>query len=158
MQRAEFTFRHALRVRWAEVDRQGVVFNPQYFAYFDLAVTEYWRTLGVRYPEAFAANGSDTFVVSAHAEFHGSAGYDDELELCCRVARIGRSSMQFLFAIFRRDEHLTSGEIVYVNASAAAPSAGGGALPEKRSVPWPDGVKEAVLRFEAVKPEVTPQR
>jgi acyl-CoA thioester hydrolase len=153
MQRAEFTFRHALRVRWAEVDRQGVVFNPQYFAYFDLAVTEYWRTLGVRYPEDLAAHGSDTFAVAARAEFHGSAGYDDELEVCCRVARIGRSSMQFLFAIYRREEHLTSGEIVYVNASA-----GSAVGAERRSVPWPDSVKDAVLRFEAVKRETLPQR
>jgi acyl-CoA thioester hydrolase len=150
MDKEEFAFRHPLRVRWAEVDRQGVVFNPQYFAYFDVAVTEYWRTLGVRYPDDLAKHGSDTFAVAASAEFHGSAAYDDQLEVCCRVARIGRSSMQFLFAIYRREEHLTSGELVYVNASA-------GDEVERRSLPWPESVKEAILRFEAVKPELGPQ-
>jgi acyl-CoA thioester hydrolase len=29
--RDDFTFFHTLRVRWAEVDRQDVVFNGNYF-------------------------------------------------------------------------------------------------------------------------------
>jgi len=40
-----------LRVRWAEVDRQDVVFNGHYFLYFDVAVAEYWRAIGFRYPD-----------------------------------------------------------------------------------------------------------
>jgi acyl-CoA thioester hydrolase len=31
MKRDEFTMIHPLRVRWAEVDRQDVVFNANYF-------------------------------------------------------------------------------------------------------------------------------
>ena len=45
MAREEFRFAHPLRVRWAEADMQGVVFNAHYLLYFDVAVTEYWRTL-----------------------------------------------------------------------------------------------------------------
>ena len=44
---AEFRHRHALRVRWAEVDMQGVVFNGHYLTYCDVCVTEYWRAIGV---------------------------------------------------------------------------------------------------------------
>ena len=51
MKREDFTFVHSLRVRWAEVDRQDVVFNGHYFLYFDVAVAEYWRAIGFRYPE-----------------------------------------------------------------------------------------------------------
>jgi acyl-CoA thioester hydrolase len=140
--RDEFAFRHRLRVRWAEVDRQGVVFNPQYFAYFDVAVTEYWRAVGVRYPDDFASWGTDTFAVSARAEFHGSAGYDDVVDICCRVARIGRSSMQFVFGIFREDAHLTSGEIVYVNAS----------IDTRQPTPWSQSLREAIVSFEKTPP------
>ena len=46
MKREDFTFVHSLRVRWAEVDRQHVVFNGHYFLYFDVAVAEYWRAIG----------------------------------------------------------------------------------------------------------------
>ncbi len=148
MDKALFTFRHPLRVRWAEVDRQGVVFNPQYFAYFDVAVTEYWRALGVRYPEDFAQGGTDTFAVSAHAEFHESARYDELLDLCCRVARIGRASMKFVFALYRGDRALTTGEIVYVNATVA----------ERRASPWPQPIQDAIVRFEKTAPEIATPR
>lgn len=36
-------------MRYAERDRQGVVFNAHYFAYFDLAMTELWRAALGRY-------------------------------------------------------------------------------------------------------------
>ena len=37
------TFTHRIRVRYSECDAQGVVFNANYYAYFDLLLTELWR-------------------------------------------------------------------------------------------------------------------
>src|SRR5205807_350743 len=37
-------FEHKLRVRYVECDPQGVVFNSHYLAYFDINITELWRT------------------------------------------------------------------------------------------------------------------
>ena len=34
---------HQLRVRYGECDAQGIVFNANYVAYFDVAITELWR-------------------------------------------------------------------------------------------------------------------
>ena len=90
MERGDFTFFHTLRVRWAEVDRQDVVFNGHYFLYFDVAIAEYWRAIGFRYPEDILAHGTDIYAVKAGAEYHGSASYEDVLDIGCRVARIGR--------------------------------------------------------------------
>jgi len=144
MQRNEFTFCHPLRVRWAEVDRQDVVFNGNYFLYFDVAIAEYWRAIGFRYPEDIVERfGTDIYAVKATAEYHGSAGYDDLLEVCCRVGRLGRSSMQFLFGVYRGDRHITSGELIYVNADPHS----------RRSAPWPAPLREAVLRYERMPPE-----
>ena len=36
-------FSHTLRVRYAECDAQGIVFNANHFAYFDITLTELWR-------------------------------------------------------------------------------------------------------------------
>lgn len=44
---SQFSFFHALRVRWAEVDPQSIVFNGHYLTYADVAITEYFRALGV---------------------------------------------------------------------------------------------------------------
>jgi acyl-CoA thioester hydrolase len=144
MGRGEFTFFHTLRVRWAEVDRQDVVFNGHYFLYFDVAITEYWRAIGFDYPDDIVEKfGTDIFAVKATAEYHGSATYDDVLDVGCRVARIGRSSMRFVLGIFRGDEQITSGELIYVNADVGT----------RKSAPWPDPLRAAILRFEKVRPD-----
>ena len=45
LSRDDFRFFHPLRVRWAEVDPQGIVFNGNYLTYADVAITEYFRAL-----------------------------------------------------------------------------------------------------------------
>jgi acyl-CoA thioester hydrolase len=145
IRRGDFTFVHALRVRWAEVDRQDVVFNGNYFLYFDVAIGEYWRAIGFNYPDDIVEKfGTDIFAVKATADYHGSATYDDELAVCCRVSRIGRSSMRFSFGIWRGDEHITSGELVYVNADPKT----------RKSAPWPDALRSAILQFEKTPPAI----
>jgi acyl-CoA thioester hydrolase len=144
MLREHFTFWHTLRVRWAEVDRQEVVFNGNYFLYFDVAIAEYWRAISFAYPQEIVALGMDIYAIKATAEYHGSAGYDQLLDVGCRVARLGRTSMVFLFGIWRGNEHLTSGELIYVNAD----------LKTKQSAPWPDFLRAKILAYERTSPEV----
>jgi acyl-CoA thioester hydrolase len=144
MLREHFTFVHRLRVRWAEVDRQDVVFNGNYFLYFDVAMAEYWRAIGFDYPREIVSLGMDIYAIKATAEYHGSAGYDQLLDVGCRVARIGRTSMVLLFGIWRGEEHLTSGELIYVNAD----------LKTKQSAPWPDFLRAKILAYERTPPEV----
>jgi acyl-CoA thioester hydrolase len=114
--KSEFGFYHRLRVRWAETDPQGIVFNGHYLTYFDVAITEFWRALGIPYPSTVERFGLDLFVVKATVEYHAPAHYDDELEIGVRVGRIGNSSMQFVLGIFRGEAHLISGEVIYVAA------------------------------------------
>src|SRR5437773_760915 len=143
MKREDFTFVHSLRVRWAEVDRQDVVFHGHYFLYFDVAVAEYWRAVGFRYPQDIVENfGTDIYAVKASAEYHGSATYDELIDIGCRVGRIGRSSMQLVFGIWRGAEHITSGELIYVNADPKT----------RKSAPWPEPFRRAILDFERTRP------
>ena len=113
---AQFPFLHSLRVRWAEVDKQDIVFNGHYLTYFDVALTEYWRCVGVPYPGITQRWGTDLFVVKAEIEYRGPARYDDLLDIGVRVARLGNSSLQFELGIFRAGEHLIGGALIYVNA------------------------------------------
>jgi acyl-CoA thioester hydrolase len=147
MAREQFVFRHTLRVRWAEVDRQGIVFNGNYFLYFDVAITEYWRAIGIDYPDGFVKDfGTDLYAVKATAEYHGSAGFDDILDIHGRTARLGRSSMQFLIEIWRGDTHLVSGELIYVNADPAT----------KTSARLPEPLRQKITGYERVQPESAP--
>jgi acyl-CoA thioester hydrolase len=138
MARRDFRFTHRLRVRWAEVDRQGIVFNGHYLTYFDVGVTEYYRALGLPYPDGIVQHGTDLYVRKAEIEYHASAQYDDEVDICVRVERLGRSSFDFRIEIQRAEELLVSGKLVYVNADPVA----------RKSAPLPDFLREAIKAFE----------
>jgi acyl-CoA thioester hydrolase len=142
MAKQDFSFHHRLRVRWAEVDRQDIVFNGHYLTYFDLAMTEYLRALGFPYPAGLIEAGSDLFVVKAAVEYKASARYDEHLDIHCRVARIGRSSIRFLFEIYRDEDLLVTGENIYVNADPKT----------KQSAPVPNALRDAINRFETIVP------
>ncbi len=143
MPRADYVCAPRLRVRWAEVDMQKIVFNAHYLTYIDTAIAEYWREIDLPYPHGYVERyGSDIFLRKATVEYLGPARYDDQLTVCCRVAKLGRSSMTFHFEIYRDAELLISAELVYVNADASM-----------KAVPLPDDVRERVNRYERVAPQ-----
>ncbi len=145
MKRQDYRFFHRLRVRWAEVDMQKIVFNAHYLMYFDTAVADYWRALALPYEEAMHALGGDLYVKKASVEYHGSARYDDQIDIGLKCARIGTSSMVFSGAIFRGDVLLISCELIYVFADPAT----------QTSRPVPDGLRKILTGFEAGEPMVT---
>lgn len=140
---ADFVFTTPLRVRWAEVDMQGIVFNPHYLAYADVAMTEYMRATGFPYPEALLPSGADIFAVNANADFRASARFDDLLTLAVRTQRFGRTSMLFRIAIFRGEELLCDVRNTYVCATPK----------EQKPVPVPQAFIDAVLAYEETAPE-----
>ena len=143
MPRADFRLSHSLRVRWSEVDPQNIVFNAHYLTYVDIGATEYWRALGFEYPHGFEQHGVDTFAVSAKLDYHKSARYDDQLEICVRAARLGRTSLRLAFEIHRAADHLVSGELTYVIAERAS----------QKPVPIPQTLRAAILYYEPLAPE-----
>jgi len=144
MKRTEFRFLERLRVRWAEIDAQKIVFNGHYLMYFDTAVTGYWRALALPYAQTLAYLGGDLFVRKATIEYESSARCDDVLDVGVRCARVGNSSMVFTTAVFRQDELLVSGELVYVFADPQT----------QTSKPVPQELRDVLLTFEAGKPMV----
>ena len=141
-QRSGFRFFHRLRVRWAEVDMQKIVFNAHYLMYFDTAITDYWRSLAMPYAASMERLGGDLYVVKATVEFHASAHADEQIDVALRCSRIGNSSLTFTGAIFRGDEHLISGEIVYVFADPAT----------QTSKPVPQALRALLEAYEAGQP------
>ncbi|HYR25005.1 MAG TPA: YbgC/FadM family acyl-CoA thioesterase [Aquabacterium sp.] len=110
----EFPFLHRLRVRWPEVDAQQVVFNGHYLSYLDVAISEYWRTIGLPYPEGVAHLGGDVFARRNTVEYHAPARLDDWLDIGLRSERIGNSSITMVWAVWAQGRLLVTGEVVYV--------------------------------------------
>src|SRR5260221_98557 len=85
--RSDYRVFERLRVRWAEVDMQQIVFNGHYLMYFDTAVAGYWRALAIPYHETMAYLGGDFFVRKSTAEYTSSARYDDQIDVGVRTQR-----------------------------------------------------------------------
>ena len=145
MKRNEFRSFHRLRVRWAEVDMQKIVFNAHYLMYLDTAMSLYWRALALPYEEAMRELGGDVYVKKAAVEFHASARMDDSLDVALRCDRIGNSSMTFVGAIFRGEELLITGELIYVFADPAT----------QTSRPVPAALRDVLQAFERGEAMVT---
>ena len=138
MNRQDFRFFHALRVRWVEVDMQKIVFNGHYLMYLDTAVSDYWRALALPYEQSLHGMGGDLFVVKSSLEYKASALYDDLLHIGMRCARIGPSSILFEGVVFRGDQVLVKGELVYVYADPQT----------QTSKPVPQALRDILLGFE----------
>ncbi|MGB7409088.1 MAG: thioesterase family protein [Pontixanthobacter sp.] len=83
-------FTHRFRVRYAELDPQGVVFNARYLEYADLIVSEYWRQSGLRFsgPDAL-----EFHVAHAAVDFRKPIRAEEEIEGRARTTRLGNTSM-----------------------------------------------------------------
>lgn len=141
-QRADFSFFHRIRVRWAEVDAQGIVFNPHYLMFADVGWTEYMRAAGYAYPQGLSEFDVDLFAAHAELDFFASAQYDDEIDLGVRTREIGRTSLRMQIGIFRGDSVLCSIGLVYVAASKQTQS----------PVPVPAAFADALAAMEHIKP------
>ncbi len=107
------SFVHTLRVRYHECDAQGVVFNANHFAYFDVALTELWRDRFGSYG-AMLESGVDCMVRDAQATFHGAVRFDDLIDVHVSVAHLGNTSMVLALEERRDGELLVEGRMAYV--------------------------------------------
>jgi acyl-CoA thioester hydrolase len=129
-------FSHELRVRYGECDPQGIVFNANYLAYFDVTVTELWRE-AIGPWQAMVERGYDVVVAEANVRFRSPARFDDVIALGVRVAELGRTSLRLELDIRRDGELLVEGWLrqVFVDAKTWA----------KTEIP--DWAREALGRF-----------
>ena len=116
--REEFWFHFPFRVRYSEVDAQAVVFNAHYLTYFDTAITEYFRALGYDYLGEVKRTGVDFHTVKSVVEYKAPIRFDEDIDVCVRVAKIGRTSITLALAIFAEgsEDLRATGEIIWVAA------------------------------------------
>ncbi len=126
---------HLHRVRWSEVDPQRIVFNSRYMEFFDIAMTEYYRMVGYP-PTDIGSTDFDPVVVKAEINFHISAVMDDILRITVACTRMGTSSLDLGFEIFRETTHelLVTATITYVNVDQTT----------RKSTPFPAEIRTAI--------------
>jgi acyl-CoA thioester hydrolase len=136
--KSDFRFVYHHRVRWVECDPQWIVFNGHYLTFFDVAVTEYARDVGLPNVLTQQKTGMEFFARKSVVEYHAPAKYDDDLQIHVRVDYLGNSSLKFVLEIYCNDVMVTSGEMVYVCVDSKA----------RASAPLPQSWRQAVLDYE----------
>jgi len=91
------------RVRYAETDKMGVVYNSNYLIWFELGRVELMRDLGSSYRE-MEDDGYMLPVAEASCRFKDAAAYDDEILIRTRIVRLRRSLIQFNYEIYRAED------------------------------------------------------
>jgi acyl-CoA thioester hydrolase len=96
----EYAYSTRTRVGFSDTDAQSVVYYGRYNPFFDLARTEYLRSLDLLHRDF----GGEFVMRANDVEYFAPARFDDELEIHIRVSRIGRTSMTYEFAAFKVPE------------------------------------------------------
>lgn len=137
MDRDNFQFLHDLRVRWNECDMHGIVFNVNYFLYYDVAAYEWQRAIWNR-------TDAQPEFVTAHAEcdFLKPALFDEELAIGVRCAAIGSKSINLETAVFRGSELLNRGKLTYVHVDKGI----------SQSAELSQHAKDSIIAFERFEP------
>ena len=107
-------FVHRFRVRYAECDAQGVVFNAHYVTYFDNTITELWREAFGSYAAMLEA-GTDMVVAEVRVRYLRPAAFDQEIDVAAEIVRLGTTGMTTRFAVtIAGEEELAEGEVRHV--------------------------------------------
>jgi acyl-CoA thioester hydrolase len=107
-------FVHPVRVRYAEVDLQGVVFNAHWLTYFDEACTRFFEHLGYDASVAFFES-FDVMLVKAVLEWQGPAGFDDVVDIAVAPTRLGTKSFDLTYRASVAGRPACTGVITYVS-------------------------------------------
>jgi acyl-CoA thioester hydrolase len=111
-------FTHRIRVRYAEIDGQGVVFNAHWLTYFDDTCTRFMESLG--FGPDFWVSEFDVMLVKAVLEWSGPARFDDWIEVAVQPVRIGTKSFDLRYVATVGGRDACTATITYV---AIAPGA-----------------------------------
>jgi len=136
---AAFRFTHGHRVRYDEVDAQGIVGNATWLNLLQLGRIEYLRYLGILL-EGGMRTPVQAVVRQAAIEYLAPARFDDPLSIKVRTAYMGTRSCRVEYIVDNVDTRLRCvvGQTVLVCFEMAT----------FRSMPWPQVWRDHVADFE----------
>lgn len=111
-----------VRVRYGDTDKMGVVYNGNYFYYFEIGRTEMLRAMGLPY-KAFEDKGIMIPLTESRAFYKIPALYDDLLEIETFYKHSRGASPRFDYVIRRGSEVLAEGYTAhaYINSDTRRP-------------------------------------
>ena len=114
--KSDFTVFWETRIRYYELDPQGIMHNANYLAFYDQAVVEYFRDLDYDYEKEIKETNKDFHTVQAVVQYNKPLYFDDEIEIGLKIKDVGNTSMTWIMAMFIKGtgELASASEIVHV--------------------------------------------
>lgn len=94
--------RTTCRVIYGDTDRMGQAYYGNYFRWFEIGRTEFFRALGLAYRE-IEERGILLPVSETHAKYSAPAFYDETIVIETAVDPSVRAGIKFDYRIFRED-------------------------------------------------------
>lgn len=117
-------YSNQIRVRYADTDQMGVVYNVKYLEYFEVARTEMLRSLGLPYKK-LEDTGVMLVVTESYIKHKNPAYYDDILTIITTVEDKPKFILNLNYEIFREgeDKSIVEGKTthVFINSISKKP-------------------------------------
>jgi acyl-CoA thioester hydrolase len=114
-------FKTSWRVRFDEIDMQGVVHHPQIVTYLEIARLEYWRSLGISYND-LRCDGFEFIIHDLHVEYLKPLMFDELIEVTVQTKKLARASFILGYEIRKESGELAvTAEIELVCARVNIP-------------------------------------
>ncbi|WP_312137768.1 thioesterase family protein [Sphingobacterium sp.] len=118
-----FSYKHQVRVRYAETDNMGYVYYGNYAAYYEVARTEMLRSTGISYKE-LEDMGVMLPVIELHSQYIKAAKYDDLITINIYIREKPGIRIKFEYELFNEDGELLntgSTQLVFVDMERNRP-------------------------------------
>ncbi len=133
-----YRFQTCWRVRFDEVDLQGVVHHPKIVTYLEIGRVEYWRELGTTY-RAMRESGYEFIVKAIQVEYIKPLLFDETITVGVGIKSMGRANFTLGYEIRKEDGSLAveaETQLVCSKVGSGKPSA------------LPDGFAESIRKYE----------
>jgi acyl-CoA thioester hydrolase len=95
-------YKTSWRVRFDEVDMQGVVHHPQIVTYLEIARIEFWRSLGISYKQ-MREDGHEFIIHRLNVEYIKPLVFDEIITVAVCVKSLARASFVLAYEIFKEN-------------------------------------------------------
>ena len=116
LKKSDFKVFWETRIRYYELDPQGIMHNANYLAFYDQAVVEYFRDLDYDYEKEIRTTNKDFHTVQVVVQYNKPLYFDDEIEIGLKIKEVGNTSMTWIMGMFMKKsgELASASEIVHV--------------------------------------------
>jgi len=102
-----------IRVRYQETDNMGVVYYSNYLVWFEVARTEYLRSMGLVYKK-LEEKGIYLMVASVSCKYKSPAKYDDTVKVETWIEDVKNTSLRFVYKLSVGERTIATGDSVHV--------------------------------------------